>query len=75
MRNRTWDDRNHIQGEDRMKKILSALAVLALATTARALFPATAHADSGAYWGQVCCGSYCPTGDYCLGSGHFTCCK
>ena len=59
-----------------MRKILSALAVLALASAARAMFPGTAQASSGGYWAHVCCGTTCGAiGDYCTGSGGYTCCK
>ena len=60
-----------------MRKILNALAILALAFVARALFPATAQADMnpGGAWGAVCCGGGCGGQDYCTGSGTYTCCK
>jgi hypothetical protein len=31
-------------------------------------------AGGGGAWGAVCCGPRCG-GDYCLGSGTYTCCK
>jgi hypothetical protein len=59
-----------------MKKILSALAVIALASLGRAMLPATAQADMfEGHWANVCCGSQCPIGDVCNGTGEFTCCK
>ena len=60
-----------------MRKILNALALLSLATMARALMPSTAEAaaSAGGYWAQVCCGTQCTGGDYCIGSGSSTCCK
>jgi hypothetical protein len=60
-----------------MKKIMGGLAVLALASLARAMMPATAQADPfEGHWEQVCCGAHCTGGiDYCTGTGTFTCCK
>jgi hypothetical protein len=62
-----------------MRKILTGLAVIAIASIARAMMPDAARADEydpnavAGKWGSVCCGS-CPT-DYCLGNGSYTCCK
>jgi hypothetical protein len=58
-----------------MRKILSALSVLAFALTARAFFPSDAHASMTGYWGRVCCGGQCSPGDYCTGNGSYSCCK
>lgn len=57
-----------------MRKIYSALAALTLALVGRALLPSTAQA-AGGYWAQTCCGTQCASGDYCIGSGSYTCCK
>jgi hypothetical protein len=58
-----------------MRKIMNALAVLALALLAKSLFPSVAHADGGGYWAAVCCGGGCGSTDYCIGNGGYTCCK
>jgi hypothetical protein len=60
-----------------MRKIMGGLAVLALASLARAMMPETAQANTFAgHWLEVCCGSLCNNGiDYCAGNGEFTCCK
>lgn len=35
-----------------------------------------AYVDPGdGNWKDVCCGSTCAGGDYCTGSGTYTCCK
>jgi hypothetical protein len=56
---------------------MNALAILALALVARALFPATAQADidPGGAWAQVCCGIGCGGYPYCAGTGPYTCCN
>jgi hypothetical protein len=69
-----------------MRKLLTTLGILTLATAARFTFPATAQAgdlviavsgggDVTGKWGQVCCGGACIGQDYCLGNGTYTCCK
>lgn len=71
-----------------MRKLLTTLGILTLATAARFTFPATAQAgdlvlpvggggDGGVAgkWAQVCCGGACIGQDYCLGNGTYTCCK
>jgi len=52
---------------------LAGLALLAMAATiASMLTPSTAMAGN---WAQVCCGTGCSPGDYCVGTGTYTCCK
>lgn len=56
-----------------MKRLLAALAFVAIAAAANALTPQKATAGS---WEDVCCGASCIGGeDYCLGNGDRTCCK
>lgn len=56
-----------------MKKVLTALGVLAIVSMASAALPSqTAQAGS---WAYVCCGSGCIFGDACTGNGTYTCCK
>jgi hypothetical protein len=58
-----------------MRRVMMALAVLALVSVARAAFPPETQASMGS-WKEVCCGSLCTGGqDYCIGSGDKTCCK
>jgi hypothetical protein len=62
-----------------MKKILMALAVLAIATMSRAAYAANAQTElqpTAGVWAAVCCGTKCLSGqDYCIGTGPYTCCK
>jgi hypothetical protein len=60
-----------------MKRVLATLAVLALITMARSAFPRTAMAGDPEItkFAQVCCGSWCTPGDYCDGTGDYSCCK
>lgn len=60
-----------------MKKVLTGLAIVALAAVANATTSRVAQADPPAgKWEDVCCGATCPGGiDYCLGTGTFVCCK
>jgi hypothetical protein len=57
-----------------MKPALAVLAALALVAMALAVAPRAARAEQG-HWADVCCGPACPGGDYCLGTGPYSCCK
>jgi hypothetical protein len=58
-----------------MRNIIKALAVLALASLAKAVFPSVAHASGGGYYAIVCCGNACAPVDYCSGYGPYFCCR
>ena len=56
-----------------MKKVLTALGVLAIVSMASAALPSQ-KAQAGS-WNYVCCGAGCIFGDICSGNGTYTCCK
>jgi hypothetical protein len=58
-----------------MRKIMNALAILALALLAKSLFPSVAHASGGGYYAAVCCGIGCGGYPFCAGTGPYTCCN
>lgn len=59
---------------NRGKAVVTVLAALALVAMALGVAPRTSRAEQG-HWADVCCGPSCPGGDYCLGTGTYTCCK
>lgn len=65
--------------KNKLSRIASAIVFLTLLLVfALSLAPsvgAAREAGGTGVWAEVCCGSHCSPGDYCIGSGTFTCCK
>jgi hypothetical protein len=56
---------------------LSLIIVALMLGGAAASFvaPSASAAAGTGVWAEVCCGTGCSPGDYCTGSGTYTCCK